>query len=50
MYNVKYLGKKLNNNPELKDAFIEAYEKIIAVTDKMMEEMAESEEAESSKI
>ena len=49
MYNVRYMGKKLNNNP-LKDAFIEAYEKIIALTDKMMEEMAEVEEAESSKI
>ena len=46
MSNTKFLGKKLNDNPELREAFLEAYEKLVQVVDKMEEEEFEREEKE----
>ena len=46
MSNTKFLGKKLKDNPELREAFLEAYEKLVQVVDKMEEEQFEREEKE----
>ena len=48
MSNTKFLGKKLNDNPELREAFLEAYEKLVQVVDKMEEEEFKREEKEEA--
>lgn len=46
MSNTKFLGQKLNDNPELREAFLEAYEKLVQVVDQMEQEEFEREEKE----
>lgn len=46
MSNTKFLSKKLNDNPELREAFLEAYEKLVQVVDQMEQEEFEREEKE----
>lgn len=46
MSNTKFLSNKLSDNPELREAFLEAYEKLVKVVDKMEEEEFEREEKE----
>ena len=50
MSNTKILSKKLNENPELREAFLEAYEKLVQVVDKMEEEEFEREEKRKKRL
>ena len=48
MSNTKFLSQKLIDNPELREAFLEAYEKLVQVVDKMEAEEFEREEQDDS--
>lgn len=48
MSNTKILGQKLIDNPELREAFLEAYEKLVKVVDKMEEEFEREEKEEEA--